>query len=271
MSFTYIRSALALVGSVSVTGSASAAVYTFSGGPITIPPFGKGNPYPRTIVVAGIPPAETVLDVDVIVTNYSHAFPEDTGALVTNPGGGQPVVLFNGPGDGAAASALTWVFDDAAATRLPFASDPLVSGTFRPSNEYPDDPFDPPAPAGPYSTNLATLKTGSPNGTWSLYVQDFSDVDAGSIGGWGLRIETTNLITILPSVAIKVSGTDLVISGTNGVPGSTNYVLTATNIALPLSNWTRLSTNVFDSNGIFAFTNAFSPAIPQSFYLLQLP
>ncbi len=270
MRFTTIRSALALVAAASVTGSASAAVYTFSGGPITIPALGPGNPYPRNIVVSGIPPAETVVDVNVTVASFSHTYPDDTGAVVTSPGGGQPVMLFDGPGDGAPVSGLTWVFDDAAATALPFAADPLISGTFRPSNEY-DDDLDLPAPAGPYSARLATLTNGNPNGTWSLYVQDFVDGDSGSIGSWSIRIETTNVTTILPSVAINVLGANLVISGTNGVPGSTNYILTATNLALPLSNWTRLATNLFDSNGNFAFTNTPSPAIPQSFYLLQLP
>lgn len=266
MRFTTIRSSLALVAAASVTGSASAAVYIFSGGPITIPALGLGTPYPGTIVVAGIPLVETVVDVDVTVANFSHGFPEDTGAVVTNPGGGQAVVLFYGPGDGDSVTDLTWIFDDSAATALPFAADPLVSGTFRPGNEYPDD-LDGPAPPAPYSTSLATLKTGNPNGTWSLYVQDFYDLDSGSIGSWSVRIVTT----ISPSIAINVSGTDLVISGTNGMPGSTNFILTATNLALPLSNWTRLATNLFDSTGSFAFTNTPSPASPQRFYLLQVP
>jgi hypothetical protein len=223
--------------------------------------------------VAGIPPAETVVDVDVAVTNFSHTFPDDTGAVVTKPGGGQAVVLFNAPGDGASVAGLTWVFDDAAATALPIDTDPLVSGRFRPSNEFPgpDGDLSAPAPAGPYSTSLATLKTGNPNGTWSLYVQDFVDGDLGSIGSWSVRIETTNVTTVLPRVAINVSGANFVISGTNGVPGSTNIILTSTNVALPLSNWTRLATNLFDSNGSFTFTNPPSPATPQSFYLLQLP
>jgi hypothetical protein len=37
------------------------------------------------------------------------------------------------------------------------------------------------------------------------------------------------------------------------------------------SNWTQLLTNQFDDNGNFHFTSAVPPALPQNFYLLQLP
>jgi len=36
-----------------------------------------------------------------------------------------------------------------------------------------------------------------------------------------------------------------------------------------LTNWTVVSTNAFDANGNFIFTNP-SPVWPQTFYLLQL-
>jgi hypothetical protein len=113
------------------------------------------------------------------------------------------------------------------------------------------------------------LTNGNPNGTWSLYVQDFASGDSGSIVSWSVRIVTTG--AVVPSIGISVSGSNYVISGTNGTPGSTNILLTATNIALPVSNWTPLATNLFDSNGSFVFTNSALPWVPQRFYTLLLP
>jgi autotransporter-associated beta strand protein len=71
--------------------------------------------------------------------------------------------------------------------------------------------------------------------------------------------------------AISISGDGLVISGTNGVADANYYLVTSTNVATPLSNWTRLLTNQFDSNGNFIFTNGLATNSPQGFYRLLLP
>jgi hypothetical protein len=85
-----------------------------------------------------------------------------------------------------------------------------------------------------------------------------------------LRIVATTVSTPYIS-SVTVSGTNLLIQGTNGTASGPYYVLAGTNLALPLSNWTRMSTNAFDLNGAFSFTNTIDPLIPQQFYLLQLP
>ena len=69
--------------------------------------------------------------------------------------------------------------------------------------------------------------------------------------------------------AVKVSGMNVIFTGTNGVPNWTYYVLTSTNLALPLTYWTMMATNVFDSGGGFQFTNTHNAL--QQFYRLQLP
>lgn len=71
--------------------------------------------------------------------------------------------------------------------------------------------------------------------------------------------------------AINLTGMNLVIGGTNGFPGGLYYVLASTNVALPRNQWLPISTNPFDANGNFNFTNLLNPAAPQIFYLLQLP
>jgi hypothetical protein len=71
--------------------------------------------------------------------------------------------------------------------------------------------------------------------------------------------------------ALNLSGVNLAMGGTNGFPGGLYYVLAATNVAMPRNQWLPISTNPFDGNGNFNFTNPLNPAAPQIFYLLQLP
>ena len=64
------------------------------------------------------------------------------------------------------------------------------------------------------------------------------------------------------------NGTNIVLHGTNNNGGQNFHyaVLTATNVTLPLSNWTSLTTNSFNPDGTFDYTNALNPAQPQRFY-----
>jgi len=78
--------------------------------------------------------------------------------------------------------------------------------------------------------------------------------------------------TVTPRIsALALWGTNLVIGGTNGFPDGLYYVLTSTNVATPLNQWLPVSTNPFDVNGGFIFTNPMNPGAAQLFYLLQLP
>ena len=79
---------------------------------------------------------------------------------------------------------------------------------------------------------------------------------------------TTNVPVI---TGIAASGTKLTLSGSNANPRETFHVLASTNFALPLTNWTVLGSNVFDTHGGFSFTNSTGPNSPRQFYLLQLP
>jgi autotransporter-associated beta strand protein len=70
---------------------------------------------------------------------------------------------------------------------------------------------------------------------------------------------------------VGLSGGNFILTGTGGITNGIYYVLASTNIAAPLTNWTRLLTNRFDSSGNFNFTNPAATNALQSFYLLQLP
>lgn len=98
---------------------------------------------------------------------------------------GQSVLLLSDAGASDAASGVDLRFDDQAAGPAP---DPLVSGSYVPTNliEGFDDPFPAPAPPGPYASALSVFNETDPVGTWSLYlVDDDADV-GGSISGWRL-------------------------------------------------------------------------------------
>lgn len=83
------------------------------------------------------------------------------------------------------------------------------------------------------------------------------------------RIIATNAVPVFNSTIL--SGTDIIIGGTHGPPGGNYFVLTATNLATPATNWTRVATNPFDSEGNFDFTNPLDfTATNGFFYMLQL-
>jgi hypothetical protein len=77
--------------------------------------------------------------------------------------------------------------------------------------------------------------------------------------------------TVIPQVnTLNLLGTNLIFGGSNGFPGGKFYLLTSTNIAMPRNQWLPISTNPFDPNGGFNFTNPMDPNSPQLYYLLQL-
>lgn len=184
----------ALLGLAALTGGTSAfAQTTFSNPtPITIPDAGVATPYPSNILVSGL--SGTITNFTVTLTGFSHTFPDDIAAIIVGPSG-QKTLLFDGPGGGDDAVNLNFSFNDAAAASLP-NSGPLASGTYRPGQqEFLPFNLAAPAPAGPYATSFAGggFLGATPNGTYSLYVQDFAAGDIGVFaGGWSVTITTTD-------------------------------------------------------------------------------
>lgn len=82
------------------------------------------------------------------------------------------------------------------------------------------------------------------------------------------RIISTNTVPYIN--VMKLSGANIIISGTNGPANGKYSVLASSNLTFPFTNWTQLSTNPFDGNGNFIFTNPVNPGMPAFFYLLQL-
>jgi Ca2+-binding RTX toxin-like protein len=199
---TLIRVLVVSVVGVLVTAQAAAAQTTFSNStPIVIPDSGPATPYPSPINVSGLSAAVT--DVDVTMNNVTHTFPDDIDVLLVGPQG-QNVILMSDAGGGTAISDTTLTFDDAAPGSLP-DGDLIAPGTYKPTDIVEggeeNDTFTPPAPAGPYSTQLAAFNSTNPNGTWSLYVFDDAAADVGDIEGWSLRITVAAPTTAAPTIS----------------------------------------------------------------------
>ena len=169
-----------------VDGSADAAGATTHSNPatITVPSSGEADPYPSTIVV---PDAVTSASkVTVTLLNFSHVFPRDVDILLVGPGGN--VLLMSDVGGSSDVSNLTLTFDDSGGS----VPNPLVSGTYSPTNVGDGDAFPAPAPADPYGALLSVFNGTDPSGTWALYVVDDLVLFSGSIlDGWKLTLEGT--------------------------------------------------------------------------------
>ncbi|WP_141540829.1 proprotein convertase P-domain-containing protein [Bacillus cereus] len=144
-------------------------------------------PYPSEIEVTGLCPSIT--KVTATLKNLTHEFPGGIDILLVGPEG-QTVILMSDTGQNNPTSNVTLTFDDDAPTLLP-EFNPIVSGTFKPSNYsgFGTESFPIPAPLPPYGATLSVFNGTNPNGTWKLFVVDDSPPVGGSIAdGWELNI-----------------------------------------------------------------------------------
>ncbi|HSU54984.1 MAG TPA: proprotein convertase P-domain-containing protein [Candidatus Dormibacteraeota bacterium] len=166
-------------------------------------------PYPATITISGV--TGVVGKVAVTLSNISHTFPEDIDALVVGPFGQDSILMA-----GAGAPPLTHAnvtFDDTASSTIPDGSGGIASGSYRPFDYIPGLSLPSPAPGvpsagAPYPAVLATFNGANPNGTWSLYVDDHTSGDTGSIaGGWSIALTQISPVNQLADLALLASGT----------------------------------------------------------------
>lgn len=194
-----------------------------SSGLILIPDHGPSAPYPSTINVAGL--SGLVSKVTVTIANLSHQFPNDINALLVGPQG-QNLLLMSGSGGGYTVNGITLTFDDSGTATLPSAA-LLLSGTYRPSDNDPNQSLAFPSPARPYGGSLSVFNGTDPNGNWQLFVFDSSAGDSGSIGnGWSLAITTVQAINPVADLAVS----QVTASSGSIYPGRTfSYVTTVAN------------------------------------------
>jgi subtilisin-like proprotein convertase family protein len=168
--------------------------------PILIADNSIAAPYPSLINVDAL--QGRISKTAVTLNGFSHTSPQDTGVLLVAPSG-KSLVLMNGAGGNLPVQSLNLTFKQDAQIMIP-QTGPLTNGTYRPTNNKPNlTAFATPAPAGPYTnTSLEAFDHESPNGVWSLYVQDFALTNAGAISnGWSLTISTEPVINGLQDIS----------------------------------------------------------------------
>jgi hypothetical protein len=188
-----------LAAAIAIFATSPAAASTYSNStPILVPAclegdcsgIGRGEPYPSTISVDGLPGAVT--KATVTLHRVFHNTPDEIDALLVAPGG-QKELLMSDACAGTPFTPLagqTFTFDDLGSA-LP-SSGPCTTGTYRPTNVgAPSDPFEAPAPPPPYGTSLSGFTGGPPNGAWRLFVVDDGpggEVNQPIAGGWSLEL-----------------------------------------------------------------------------------
>lgn len=152
---------------------------------LLIPDNTTADPYPSTIEVSGFKKGK-ITDVNLRLRGLNHGYADDVDVMLVAPDGRNAIVMSDVGGNTNALS-LTLTLDDEAGATLP-DGDPLTSGAFQPANYEAVDAF-PGAPAPSGDVALSTFDGGNPNGVWSLYVVDDTNVDIGAFsGGWDLEI-----------------------------------------------------------------------------------
>jgi subtilisin-like proprotein convertase family protein len=184
-----VATALAALGVTA--GSASAATKTFTNSSqIKINDNAPATPYPSTIPVGGF--AGNVQKATVTLNNFTHTYPDDLVVDLVGPGGQNTLLMGYVGGDSGDPQPFINLTFDQSSTNTLNPDDEATSGTYRPSVDASQQPFSlsPPAPSGPLTlADLNVFNNHPANGTWSLFIEDQSSVDAGVIAaGWSLNL-----------------------------------------------------------------------------------
>lgn len=234
---------------------------------------GPGSPYPSNISVSGL--TGQISAMTASFNGFTHSSAGDVDALLVAPSG-QNIILMSDLGDPDTftfANNATITFADGSPS-LP-THGAITSGTYAPTNVNPGgtpDTFPSPAPTPSTQTTLGGAFTGlSPNGTWSLYINDDNTGDTGTLSGWSLTITTTSAaastttsVTSSPNPALttqSVTDTATVTSGGSPVTsGSVTFsdgsTVIASNVALNGSG--QASTSSTLSEGTHTITATYS-------------
>jgi subtilisin-like proprotein convertase family protein len=196
---------LCVLASLAVTASASAATLFTNPTLINIPgssTSGPASPYPSEIAVSGL--TGPITNVAVTLHRFGHTSPAEVDILLVSPSGTGVILMSDACSDSDSIEDFTWTFSQAAPRQMSQDSSDCAEFTYRPTN-HPDffgntgDTWAPPAPPGPYSTNLDAFDNENPNGAWKLYVMDDTGLETGDIeGGWSLSIQTGPVDVTIP-------------------------------------------------------------------------
>jgi hypothetical protein len=139
-----------------------------------------------------------IVDLQVILGDLTHTFPDDLDFLLLGQGGAN-FEFWSDVGNGAGITNGDFTISDSAASVLPDAT-PLASGTYRPADYATQETAENWGLASslvinhPATATLNSVFAGKfVSGNWSLYITDDASGDAGSLDIWGFRV-TYNVI-----------------------------------------------------------------------------
>ena len=92
--------------------------------------------------------------------------------------------------------------------------------------------------------------------------------NTGALNTNGVISVVVNTQPVIGVISLLPGG--LALTGSGGVANGNFYLLSSSNLAAPLTSWMNLSTNQFDTNGDFNFTNPISPGSAQNYYILKI-
>jgi subtilisin-like proprotein convertase family protein len=152
---------------------------------LTLPDNAVASSYPSNINVSGLIGTIDSIQVTLMVANHTNG--SDINGLLVGPQG-QRVLLMSNACSGALTN-VSLTFADSGPTPIPQVG-PCLGGNYRPADYSPGCAplsFPSPAPSGPYGVTFSAYNGGSPNGNWSLYLQDACAGGSGAItGGWAM-------------------------------------------------------------------------------------
>ena len=154
---------------------------------IPVPPVGDGGSgvagqdrATSSLVISGVPASQTILDLDILVTIQHPNASDLVLRLIPPPGylpNGDTSLTLTGTLSGANLTDTT--FDEQALRAIGGGTGPYT-GRFRTSTK---------APLA--VSGLDLLNGKSPNGTWTLRIDDNAMGNAGRLLSWGLKVTTT--------------------------------------------------------------------------------
>jgi len=191
---------------------------------------GRGGPFPSQLAISGV--FGSISNVQVILHGVTHRTAQRLDVLLVGPQG-QSVLLMSDVGGKSAVNGAELTFSDQASVWL--GSSPIVSGTYRPSDQAAPrdtDAFPAPAPPGPYSSSLSVFNGSDPNGLWKLFVLEEGKPKGGSISsGFTIRLDTRAAPIVAVNTPVNVTSTTATLTGMINPMGrptiySFNYGLT---------------------------------------------
>jgi T5SS/PEP-CTERM-associated repeat protein len=113
-----------------------------------------------------------------------------------------------------------------------------------------------------------TILKFTPDGVSSVFASIPAAAGINAIAIFPGLFKATTAPPIFGSVA--AAGGNLLMSASGGIPYDPCYLLTSTNLTVPISDWSSITTNYFDSTGATTFTNAISTDQTQQYFRLQV-